>query len=209
MQTVIDNLKEMAVEINNQLEDLLHNHSSIYLWNTPNDSVFIISVYGDYEYNELDDDGRQIQANLLEKYRHFFSLVTVLFQEQPKDTIEELSQADKVLSHTIEQSQTHCKTTDEALGKANQALEIQLRLLNRLYDPSQGEATYVPDTNALLYNPKLEAWKFSETPKFSLVLLPTVLSELDSLKINHRNEEVRNKAEKLIRMIKEYRRRGK
>lgn len=44
---------------------------------------------------------------------------------------------------------------------------------------------------------------------FSIILLPTVLSELDSLKVNHRNENVRNKAETIIRKIKEYRRRGR
>ena len=35
-----------------------------------------------------------------------------------------------------------------------------------------------------------------------------MLSELDSLKVNHHNEQVREKAEKLIRQIKEYGRRG-
>lgn len=209
MRTVIDNLKKMAGEIQYLLKDLLHNHSSIYLWNKPGGSVAVISAYGNYAYNKLDDDGRQIQANLLEKYRRFYTLITVLTQDQPKDTIKELSQADKILTRTIEQSQTWRKTTIEAFDEANQALQAQQTLLNRLYDPSQGEPTYVPDTNALLYNPKLENWKFSETPNFTLVLLPTVLSELDSLKINHRNEEVRKKAEKLIRMVKEYRRRGK
>jgi len=209
MRTVIDNLKEMVTEIQYLLKDLLHNHSSIYLWSKPDDFVIVISEYGNYAYNKLDDDGRQIQTNLLKKYRRFYALVTVLTQDQPKDTIIELSQADQILTSTIEQSRTWCKTTTEAFDEANKALQTQQILLNRLYDPSQGEPTYVPDTNALLYNPKLENWKFSETPNFTLVLLPTVLSELDSLKINHRNEEVRKKAEKLIRMIKEYRRRGK
>src|SRR5262249_4534149 len=46
------------------------------------------------------------------------------------------------------------------------------------------------------------------TPRFTLILVPAVLSELDALKVNHRNETVRRKAETLIRQIKEYRRRG-
>ena len=86
---------------------------------------------------------------------------------------------------------------------------MQCKLLNRLYDPFEGEVIFVPDTNALIYNPNLESWTFLECPQFSLFLLPTVLSELDLLKINHRNVEVRNKSESLIRRIKEYRRRGK
>ena len=39
-------------------------------------------------------------------------------------------------------------------------------------------------------------------------MVPTVLSELDKLKVDHRNPDVRDKAEKIIRQIKEYRRRG-
>jgi predicted ribonuclease YlaK len=66
----------------------------------------------------------------------------------------------------------------------------------------------VPDTNALIFNPDLEKWKFDGTPQFTMVLIPAVLSELDSLKVNHRVETVREKAEKIISRIKEYRRRA-
>jgi hypothetical protein len=209
MRTVTDNLKEMADEIQNLLEDLLLNHSSIYMWNTPGGSVAVISVYGNYAYNELQEEGRQIQAQLLEEYRRFYALLNVLLKDQPKDTLKELSQADTVMMRTIEQNHTWCKNTQETLRKAVKSLQAELKLLNRLYDSSDSEAIYVPDTNALLYNPDLESWAFSETPKFTIVLLPTVLSELDILKVSHRNEEVRKKVEQLIRRIKEYRRRGR
>ena len=39
--------------------------------------------------------------------------------------------------------------------------------------------------------------------------MPAVLSELDELKINHRNEAVREKTKSLINKFKEYRRRGR
>ena len=66
----------------------------------------------------------------------------------------------------------------------------------------------MPDTNALLMNPRIDLWHLQEIDKFTLVLTSTVSAELDSLKINHRNTEVREKSEKIIRQIKEYRRRG-
>lgn len=209
MRTVTDNLQDMAHGIQRLLEDLLLNHSSIYMWNTPGGSVVVISTDGNYAYKELGEEGRQIQAQLLEGYRHFYALLTILLKGQPEDSLRGLSQANTVMSRTIEQNHTGCQNTQEALDAAVQALQTQLKLLNRLYDSSNGKATYVPDTNALLYNPDLESWTFAEIPKFTLVLLPIVLSELDTLKVNHRNEEVRKKAEKLIRKFKEYRRRGK
>lgn len=69
--------------------------------------------------------------------------------------------------------------------------------------------TLVPDTNALLFNPSIENWTFPDLTRFVLVLTPAVLSELDEQKVNHRNPEVREKAERLIRQLKEYRRRGR
>lgn len=109
---------------------------------------------------------------------------------------------------TIEQKETWCKTTQEALARASEALQTQVNLLRDLYDPTSGNVFYVPDTNALLYNPSLEEWEFDGVTSFTLVLTPTILSELDALKINHRNETVRQKAKTIINQIKEFRRRG-
>ena len=211
MRTITDNLKETSEDLQILLRDLLMNYSSIYLWNKnrPGDSIVIISTSGDYAYEKLTEQGRQVQAELLEKYHCFYELINVLLRNQPKDTLAELSKSNKILLNIIEQNNTWCKNTTEALDKAVQALKMQCKLLNRLYDPFEGEVIFVPDTNALIYNPNLESWTFLEYPKFSVFLLPTVLSELDLLKINHRNDEVRNKSESLIRRIKEYRRRGK
>ncbi len=206
MQTVTENLIEMANEIQNLLEDLLLNHSSIYMWNSP-DSIVISPR--NYAYKKLSEEGRQIQAQLLDKYRNFYYLLSVLLKDQPKDTLRELSQANTRILRTIEQNNTSSRNTKETFDSTIQLLRNQVQLLKRLYDSADGEVTYVPDTNALLYNPDLESWIFPETVKFTVILLPTVLSELDALKVNHRNEDVRKKAEKLIRKIKEYRRRGK
>ena len=212
MRTITDNLIEMSKDIQNLLNDLLMNYSSINFWNKnrPGDSIIIMSVSGNCAYRKLTEQGRQVQAQLLEKYRRFYEVINVLLRNQPKDTLAELSKVNKILLNTIEQNNnTWCKNTTEALDKAVQALKMQCKLLNRLYDPFEGEVIFVPDTNALIYNPNLESWTFLECPQFSVFLLPTVLSELDLLKINHRNVEVRNKSESLIRRIKEYRRRGK
>jgi hypothetical protein len=208
MRTVTDNLQEMAGGIQKLLEDLLLNHSSMYVWNRAGGSVVVISAYGNYAYRELDEAGRKLQSKVLEEYCRFYALVNVLLKGQPKASLKILSDSDTVLTRTIEQEHTWCKNTREAFERAVESLQAQLNLLKHLYDSSDGEAAYVPDTNALLYNPTLEAWAFEKTPRFTLILVPAVLSELDTLKVNHRNETVRRKAETLIRQIKEYRRRG-
>ena len=125
MKTVTDNLKCIADDIQNLLEDLLLKHSSIYLWNTPGGSVVFVSASGNYSYNKLNEEGRQIQAKLLEEYRRFYSLLIVLLKKQPKNTLEKLSRLDKVLTNTIEQNNSGAKT-----------LKTHLKRLYRHYDLS-------------------------------------------------------------------------
>ncbi len=179
------------------------------MWNDLDpSSSFIFITSEDYAYKKLTQDGRIVQSKLLEKYRHFYTLLTVLLKNQSKDTLKELSQANEEILKTIEQEHTWCKNTEEALDNVVRLLQKQVGLLEQVYEFSN-ETVYIPDTNALICNPDLESWKFPETLRFTIALLPTVLSELDSLKVNYRNEGVRKKAGKLIRQIKEYRRRGK
>ena len=122
MKTVIDNLQEMANELNEMLENLLLNYSSIYLWNQPGGSVAIISMSGNYAYRELPEEGRQIQGKLLEEYRRFNSLLKTLLKGQPKSTLKQFSQAETVMLRTIEQQHTWSSTTQKALATASQAL---------------------------------------------------------------------------------------
>jgi hypothetical protein len=207
MRSITDNLRETAGEIENLIRGLLLDHTSIYRWNTPGGELRFITGT-DYAYRSLDEEGLRIQSRVLTEYRHFHELIRVLLQVQSESVQEELATSDRKLSQTIELKHTWCKSTPEALDWALGALAIQVNLLAGLYDSSEGMATFVPDTNALLHNTALEKWSFDDTPRFTLVLLPVVLSELDSLKVNHRNESVRDKSEKMIRQIKEYRRRG-
>ena len=81
--------------------------------------------------------------------------------------------------------------------------------LENLYQPTTSPVVFVPDTNALLYNPAIEDWRFPEAPRFRIALTPTVLSELDQLKVAHRSGDVQKKAESLISRIKGYRSRGR
>jgi hypothetical protein len=52
MRTITDNLIEMSKDIQNLLNDLLMNYSSINFWNKnrPGDSIVIMSVSGNCAY---------------------------------------------------------------------------------------------------------------------------------------------------------------
>jgi hypothetical protein len=213
MRTVSENLKEMAESIKAILEELLIEHSSIRKWNHADSGI--INFSGDYSWIPLKEEGLRKQSKVLEDYRRFSVITHTLLKGQPEKSLEELSKANNTLYEIIEQhgSTQHGSTwivnTSTAFMVARNALDSMVALFNNLYDVSDGASIYVPDTNALLYNPQIENWRFTESSQFTIALIPTVLSELDKLKVNHRVEDVRKKAEGLIRRIKEYRRRGK
>lgn len=207
MKTVYENMREWSERIAGLLVEL-NQHSSIHRWN--DNTGGIIWVGSDYSWTTLGEEARPIQSRVLEEYRRFFALIDVLFKGQPKDTLESLKESDDKILEVIQQEGiTWSQRADAAFSEAIEALGSIVNLLKRLYDMADGRVSFVPDTNALLHNPSLEGWRFDDVPAFTVLLLPTVLAELDALKVNHRVEEVRKKSERIIRQVKEYRRRGR
>ena len=77
-----------------------------------------------------------------------------------------------------------------------------------MYDPVEGDPIYVPDTNALAWNPDLEMWRFAGVQRFTLVLTATVLGGSIGSRSNTETPEFRTKAEGVINRLKSYRSRG-
>ncbi|TAD78745.1 MAG: hypothetical protein EA001_06720 [Oscillatoriales cyanobacterium] len=201
MQKFADNLGSWAENISELLNQLLQA-SSI----RPSDWM------GEDVWGELDDPTHQIQSKALEEYRRFSSVLETLFKEQPENTINTFQEQREVVLKVIQQQRgqnTYFSNCDQALKQAKESLNTQIGLLNRLYTASQDGFLVIADTNALLFNPNLQGWSFDSVKKFTIVLMPTVLAELDKLKVDSRSESVRKKADQLIRQIKEYRNRGK
>jgi len=208
MKTLADNLREMADQISRMLQELLLQYSSLYDRTRERSPVILITPHP-YAYRDLSEAGRQIQSRLQEEYKRYRALLETCLKGAPRDIYDQFLEADRVILRTIEQEPTEYETTQQVLSKANEALQTQLRLLDNLYDPKPGSILLIPDTNALLYNPDLEKWRFDDIQCFTLVLVPTVLQELDELKNDYRKrEDFRQKVESLINRIKEYRRRG-
>jgi len=206
MQTVVDDLERRAEELLGVIDELLR-HSGLHVA-IPRGSM-IISTNGDMGWDKLDVEARQLQARALRDYERFHSLCSILLLSVSTDGREALKDADDEVREAIDQhGLTWSKTTTEVYDKVANRLLSVVKTLRGLYDASRGAALFVPDTNALLANVDLETWRFPDISPFVLMLTPTVLAELDSLKINHRNEVVREKSEGLITRIKGYRARG-
>lgn len=206
VKTVIEILNQDCEQLKNLFEELILKHSKIYRWNEPDD---LICSTHPYSWKELSNEGKQQQSRIFKGYLHFAERSKLLLLNQPPDYLASFDESKNEIIAIINQERTYLSTLEEVLSEVCKNLDNQIKLLDNIYDQSSGRIIYVPDTNALLTNPRIEQWRFADVSEFEIILTPTVLSELDKLKVTYKVESVREKAEGLIRQIKGFRGRGK
>jgi rRNA maturation endonuclease Nob1 len=202
-------LEKRANYIREKTVVLIEKYSGMTPLDNSNSSVVFLSVKGYHYWNKLPPEGKQLQAKLLPKVDQFIELIRTLILNLPNGEQKKINGLLKTIRNSIEQEgQTWWKTVDEAVSKFHGAVDNLIIIFKNYYGESANNVITIPDTNALLHNPDIEHWQFEEIDKFTIILTPTILSELDKHKVNHRSENVRKTAGSVIRKIKEYRRRG-
>ncbi|HEV3383709.1 MAG TPA: PIN domain-containing protein [Gemmata sp.] len=221
VNTTSGRLAKMVFDIKGSLYTLLDVHSTIHHeptrrvgghrertpWGLEEVGGGIIVGYS--IWNPLSPEGTRAQSAALTRYQKFAAVTRLLLAGQPEKVLDEFAENDRDIIAAIQQTSSPQGTSPkDILAKINHSLDSQLTQITNLYDGLAGDVVVVPDTNALLFNPNLEDWVFDGISRFTVVLLPTLLKELDAIKVNYRNEDVRKKAEGLITRIKGYRSRG-
>jgi hypothetical protein len=207
--TMLNILRARAGRISEEGIRLLKDFSGMHPANTSYDSVVFISPSGNHFWNDLPLEGKKIQTRLLPEIDQFTELVCTVARNLPRASQKDLRDVLKAIRSAVEQNgTTWWKTKDEAVDGFRKSIDEVLTTLADYYGTSSKAALAIPDTNALLGNPDVEHWRFEGAGHFTIILTPTVLSEIDVLKIGHKSQDVRDKAVKLIRKFKEYRRRG-
>ena len=164
-----------------------------------------------YYFDEPTPAQRNIQLNLKNQYDKIFELLRLIFKNAPTDIIYKLDEVDKLYRMWLQlESNWAIKPNPEHnvhelldhAAKFNPILEILDAGKNK-------NPIIIPDTNSLLLSCNPLVYKKSlNINSFTILLLPTVLNELDKLKILHRNQDVREKAQKIINRIKGWRTQG-
>ncbi len=208
LKTFSDNLKVMGESIKKNFSVLINDYSSLKR-NIPdyNSAIYSIQEWK-YSWGDLPLEGKRYQSGLLTDFNKFINLIKALIKDLNEDYLRIFDDANAAISSNMKQdSFLYYETKEEIIKATNDEIDKMTQLIDYL-DSTENENIYVSDTSALIYNPQIESWIFDDVEKFIIILTPTILSELDKLKINHRNQEVREKAESLIKRIKEFGRRG-
>jgi len=206
-RTMLELLRFRAESMFESGNRLITEFSEVYRAVQPDDTFVCAS--GDYAWKNLPSAGKQLQAQLLPRWNRFSCLIRVLIQDlpqNPKDTIN--SAFTDVECALMQENFMIWASKAHALQEFKNAIDTVNKVLAEYFGVATEESIAIPDTSALLANPQMESWLFEGVARFECVLTPTVLGELDDHKVNHKNPQVREKAEQIIRKIKEYRRRG-
>jgi hypothetical protein len=169
----------------------------------------VVFVGPGYTWNKLDVEGQRVQSRLLKELDEYSALLDVLVVLAPSETRKEVEQATKTLDDIADRAGgSWYGSIDDVRNAAGEAIAACLEALESLDDPSDGVPIFVPDTNAVVWSPGVDAWTFANARRFHVILTATFLSELDDLKTLKRSDDVRDTAAAVINTIQDYLRRG-
>lgn len=207
-ESMVDMIDAVAAEVRASLHQLMAKSRITHRFE--NSGPYMVVVSGKpFRWEPLDPADRPLQLNLRRTYAKLEALVACVSREQPIAVREKLADRHATFRNVIDQDDaTTFQTPDENCNRALKALSSVLNIVRERADGDPGDTLLIPDTNALYAQPALENWSFCDVAKFTIVIVPAVVSEIDRHKDSHSNPDVKGKAQRLVRQLKEYRRRG-
>lgn len=208
MPSVAARLQSDLVTLTNRLADLIQELPIEY-FNRYRSSVVFIGP--EYYWGEATSEQLNDQLAIKRDYEEWFDIFKSVFAKATDDLNRRINEADSRLRKWIELGSNWSISYDRSANEVKLRADVQLfyELLAILDTNESAETILIPDTNAIVSAPDPINYKsLASESAFVFLLLPTVLAELDALKINHRNPDFRDKVNKVITRIKGWRNQG-
>lgn len=168
-------------------------------------------IVPEFYFEKRSAEQQSTQLVLKRRCEVLIEIFKVILRGGTDDLRSRLEDADKHFRDWLELNASWSVTQNptENAQKSEAAAQHLHKILDVLDLASKGELILVSDTNSLLSTADpVDYRKVAGQDGFVFMLLPTVLGELDRLKIEHRNDVVREKAKKIITRIKGWRNQG-
>jgi len=208
MKSTVERLEGILSSVADRLAKLIMVLKPIW---QPKDHGPVVFICPDYRWPALSAEQHAERIEILRTYEPASEIANQLMQRVPDDLRHRQASADQAIRKWIDFHENWSLTArldaNEAAMRASvdEAVAI-LKLLKNVGD--QG-TVLIPDTNALLKECDPTKYRaITDQLPFTFLLLPTVLAELDKLKVEHRNADIRDKAEAAVRRIKGWRNQG-
>ena len=174
-------------------------------------SSSVVIVAPEYYWGTASSEQLRVQLAIKRDYEEWFDIFKSVFAKATDDLNRRIDEADSNLRDWIELNSgwsiSYDRTANEEKLRAHARLFFEILAI--LDTSGQAETILIPDTNAIVSEPAPINYKsLACKSTYVFLLLPTVLAELDALKINHRNPDFRNKVNKVITRIKGWRNQG-
>jgi hypothetical protein len=206
--STLDSLHSLARETEEAFNTLLDQCDVRYHDINDGGGVFYVG-WSPHRWKPLEPAAQRLVGQAARSLERFTEMGTSSICAAASERLNAFVDAGEVLERIVRQDDSYrgapAGTVDGVREVVRVALAKQLAVLDAL-PSAQGDGglLLVPDTNALLFKPELESWE-PPTGDWTIVLVPQVIRELDSLKSR---SSVGEKANGAIRRIKEYSRRG-
>ncbi|SDE81053.1 PIN domain-containing protein [Sporomusa acidovorans] len=187
MQAIVHYVNEEIVNIKKLMNKFME-FSNIVRWNY---SKIVVSGAGDYQWEVLNDNGREIQNQLRGHYAHLIKWIRFLTTDMASTQQRNLNVSIQTVQNLIEQNGFLFKMDkDEQLNYAVKSMDLLFDLVSSAYEVTEDYCIMIPDSRTLLANPEFEKWTFEGIEKFKILLLPIIANELDKAPAN---DEIKNK----------------
>ena len=177
--------------------------------NDPDSGVFILSPT--YYWGETDEQQQLLQMQLIKDYSTWIQHFRLLFSMASQEINHQIEEVHKFITSWIEKESSWevPSNVQEARTVFKEKVKVVYELLNLLGTTDKHEVILVPDTNSLIAVPDLTQYtNVAGQSRYTVVIVPTVLAELDKLKVTHREQEFRDKVNSVIKRIKGLRTQG-
>lgn len=207
-QSVAFRLRRQLFEVVDRLSDLI---KALQIRRLERVSEHFVVVAPEFYFAERTAEQQAIQLDLKRKYETVSELLKVLLQNAPTALATQFKDGDEHVRSWLDLNAGWSVSPNavENAKRARDSAEPLQRILDVLDVASKAETILVPDTNSMIGEGDPVKYRTVVGQNaFVFMLLPTVLGELDRLKVEHRNPDVREKAKQVITRIKGWRNQG-